>query len=112
MIQRRGDFGNPADFFLRNWTEYRQGFGAPNKELWLGLEAIFMLTNAEPVQMLVNLEDFDGNKTAIMVNDFKIANEDSGYRIFYKNFSSPLGKSLPARGTKFRYLRFICFRPG
>ena len=52
--------------------------------------------------MLINLEDFDGNRTAIMVNEFKIANEDSGYRIFYKNFSSPLGKSLPARGTKFR----------
>jgi hypothetical protein len=53
--------------------------------------------------MLINLEDFDGNSTAIMVNEFRIANEESGYKIFYKNFSSPLGKSLPARGTKFRY---------
>ena len=55
-------------------------------------------------QMLINLEDFDGNRTAILVNEFRIANEESGYRIFYKNFSSPLGRSLPAKGTKFRYI--------
>ena len=48
--------------------------------------------------MIINLEDFEGNRTAILVNEFRIANEESGYRIFYKNFSSPLGKSLPARG--------------
>ena len=35
VIQRRGDFGNDQDFFLRNWTEYRNGFGSPNKELWI-----------------------------------------------------------------------------
>ena len=57
--------------------------------------------------MLINLEDFEGNRTAILVNEFRIANEESGYRIFYKNFSSPLGKSLPARGTKFRYVHLL-----
>ena len=57
--------------------------------------------------MLINLEDFEGNRTAILVNEFRIANEESGYRIFYKNFSSPLGKSLPARGTKFRYVQLL-----
>ena len=141
VIQRRGDFGNAPDFFLRNWTEYRNGFGRPDRELWIGLEAMFLLSNVEPVQvsitlwkyvlfmnimcicilhewyqvidikwnvfnaplqMIINLEDFEGNRTAILVNEFRIANEESGYRIFYKNFSSPLGKSLPARGTKFR----------
>ena len=51
-MQRRGDFGNPPDFFLRNWTEYRNGFGRPDKELWLGLENIFMLSNVETVQVV------------------------------------------------------------
>ena len=102
VIQRRGDFGNPPDYFLRNWTEYRNGFGRPDKELWMGLEYMFLLSNVESVQLLINLEDFDGNRTAILVNEFRIANEESGYRIFYKNFSSPLGRSLPAKGTKFR----------
>merc|ERR1712141_910103 len=101
VIQRRGDFGNDQDFFLRNWTDYRNGFGSSQKELWLGLEYMFMLTNVESVQLLINLEDFEGNRTALLVQEFRIANEDSGYRIFYKSFSSPLGRSLPAKGTKF-----------
>jgi len=55
------------------------------------------------------LEDFEGNRTALLVQEFRIANEDSGYRIFYKSFSSPLGRSLPAKGTKFRYGKPIHF---
>ena len=48
----RGDFGNDPDYFLRNWTEYRNGFGRPDKELWMGLEYMFLLSNVEPVQVL------------------------------------------------------------
>ena len=55
MIQRRGDFGNDEDFFLRNWTEYRNGFGSPNKELWIGLESMFLLSNVEPVQVCTTI---------------------------------------------------------
>ena len=51
VIQRRGDFGNPEDFFLRNWTEYRNGFGRPDRELWMGLEYMFLLSNVETVQV-------------------------------------------------------------
>ena len=58
MIQRRGDFGNDQDFFLRNWTEYRNGFGTPNKELWLGLESMFLLSNVEPVQASIFFQQY------------------------------------------------------
>merc|ERR1719510_552371 len=47
---------------------------------------MFLLSNVEPVQMLINLEDFEGNRTAILVNEFRIANEESGYRIFLQKF--------------------------
>ncbi len=41
VFQRRGrQHMNPADYFLRDWAEYRDGFGDPRKEYWLGLEAI------------------------------------------------------------------------
>jgi len=102
VIQRRGDFKvDPEDSFYRNWTEYRAGFGPPTGQLWLGLESIFLLTNKEPVQLRVHLEDWDGNRTAIVVNEFKISNEQHGYRIFYNNFKPLIGKSLPQKGTKF-----------
>jgi hypothetical protein len=28
-IQSRGQFGNPADMFLKKWDEYVKGFGEP-----------------------------------------------------------------------------------
>jgi hypothetical protein len=31
VLQRRGDYGSPDDFFFRNWTDYKLGFGDPNK---------------------------------------------------------------------------------
>ena len=40
VIQSRGQFGNPKDFFLRKWDDYVQGFGEPglinilNSEQW------------------------------------------------------------------------------
>ena len=81
VIQRRGDFKtDPEDSFFRNWTDYRTGFGKPNGQLWLGLEAIFLLTTKDPVQLRIHLEDWDGNRTAIIVNEFKISNEQHGYR--------------------------------
>ncbi|UYV65822.1 hypothetical protein LAZ67_3005564 [Cordylochernes scorpioides] len=36
VFQRRGQFNNPQDYFYRNWTDYRRGFGNLEKEFWLG----------------------------------------------------------------------------
>ena len=33
VIQSRGQFGNPQEYFLRNWDEYERGFGEPGNEL-------------------------------------------------------------------------------
>ena len=27
VVQSRGQFGNPDDYFVRNWTQYENGFG-------------------------------------------------------------------------------------
>lgn len=101
VLQRRGDFGNPPSYFLRKWNDYREGFGNASLEVWMGLEAIFLLTNKDLVQLRIFLEDWDGNQTEVTVNEFKLSNEDTGYRIFYKNFKPAIGKSLPTRGTKY-----------
>ena len=31
VLQQRGDNGNPEDFFYKDWTDYAQGFGDPEK---------------------------------------------------------------------------------
>ena len=42
--------------------EFQRGFGAANNELWLGLESTFLLTNKEPMQLLITLDDWEGNR--------------------------------------------------
>ncbi|WP_407809616.1 fibrinogen-related protein, partial [Staphylococcus aureus] len=36
VIQRRGDFKNPVDYFYKNWTDYQMGFGKLTEDFWLG----------------------------------------------------------------------------
>ena len=31
VIQSRGQFGNPTDYFYKGWTDYVNGFGNPGK---------------------------------------------------------------------------------
>ena len=51
VIQRRGDYGNPENYFQRPWNEYKDGFGSPKKEFWIGLDALHELTWNEPVDV-------------------------------------------------------------
>ena len=51
VIQRRGDYGNPENYFQRSWNEYKDGFGSPKKEFWIGLDALHELTWNEPVDV-------------------------------------------------------------
>ena len=31
VIQSRGQFGNPPDYFSKDWANYKAGFGVPGK---------------------------------------------------------------------------------
>ena len=55
VIQRRGNFGLPADFFNRNYKSYLEGFGDPSTEFWLGLKDVRILTKSAPWELLVRL---------------------------------------------------------
>ena len=51
-IQRRGQCGNPPDFFAKTFEEYRRGFAA-NCELWLGLDKIHELTKTGLWELMI-----------------------------------------------------------
>ncbi len=53
------------------------------------------------MQLLITLDDWEGNRVGLYVNEFRISNAIGEYRILYSNFSSALGMSLPPIGTKF-----------
>ena len=101
VIQRRGDFGNPQDYFLRNWTEYRNGFGDLKEDHWLGLENIHQLGIGKEQELLIELEDFEGNKTSVILIDFQVGDEQSNYPLIYTNYTNSHGQSLLKSGLQF-----------
>ncbi|KAF8773453.1 Techylectin-like protein [Argiope bruennichi] len=36
VIQRRGNYGRPSDYFYKDWMNYKKGFGSLEKDFWLG----------------------------------------------------------------------------
>ncbi|XP_077507727.1 techylectin-5A-like [Amblyomma americanum] len=60
VIQKRGQYGNSAFYFYRNWTEYANGFGDPDKEYWIGNYALHTLTSGDQV---MSLRIFLGNSS-------------------------------------------------
>ncbi|XP_032527419.2 angiopoietin-related protein 2 isoform X2 [Danaus plexippus] len=94
VIHRRDDFGIPAENFNRDWSDYKNGFGDPNKEFWLGNENIYMLTNNDDYMLRVELEDFDGNKRYAQYSHFKIYSEAEYYKLEIDGYDGNAGDSL------------------
>nr|XP_012225823.1 PREDICTED: angiopoietin-related protein 2-like [Linepithema humile] len=94
VIQRRDDFGEPRENFNRDWADYKNGFGDPAKEFWLGNENIYMLTNNEDYTLRVELEDFEGNKRYAQYSHFKIYSEGEYYKLEIDGYEGNAGDSL------------------
>lgn len=84
MIQRRGSFGDSDHInFTRSWAEYKSGFGDLSTEFWLGNDLINYLTNKRrPVDLRIELEDFEGNQAIATYSTFRVESEESNYRLW------------------------------
>jgi len=100
VIQRRGHFGNSENFY-RGWNDYRNGFGDPYKDHWLGLRYQNLITEAEAQQLLITLEDWDGNFKQHTVNNYKISNEANKFKMDYSTMSPESGSWSYSKGKKF-----------
>ncbi|XP_077302101.1 uncharacterized protein LOC143922644 isoform X1 [Arctopsyche grandis] len=94
VIQRRDDLGVPSENFNRDWADYKNGFGDPAKEFWLGNENIYMLTNNEDYILRIELEDFEGNKRYAQYSHFKIYSESEYYKLEIDGYEGNAGDSL------------------
>nr|XP_041632452.1 angiopoietin-4 isoform X2 [Drosophila kikkawai] len=94
VIQRRDEFGEPRENFNRDWSDYKNGFGEPSKEFWLGNENIYMLTNNEEYTLRIELEDFEGNKRYAQYSHFKIHSEADYYKLEIDGYEGNAGDSL------------------
>ncbi|XP_039435784.1 microfibril-associated glycoprotein 4-like [Culex pipiens pallens] len=82
--------------FFRDWDEYRFGFGKMDGgEFWLGLERLHQLTYSAPHELVILLEDFEGNGTYARYENFEIAGEPDLYKVTKINgYNGTAGDSM------------------
>ncbi|TMW47227.1 hypothetical protein DOY81_007691 [Sarcophaga bullata] len=79
VIQRR--INGVVDFY-RSWDEYKTGFGDLDGEFFIGLEKLHALTSTlKPVELLIQLQDFDNILKIAKYDDFQVDNEKANYKI-------------------------------
>ncbi|XP_022238360.1 techylectin-5A-like isoform X2 [Limulus polyphemus] len=94
VIQRRGDYGNPTDYFYKPWQNYKQGFGNIAKDFWLGNDWIFAITNQGNYSIRFDLKDKENNTRYAIYQNFWIDNESHLYRLHVNSYSGDAGDSF------------------
>uniref|UniRef100_A0A6J0UVX8 Angiopoietin-4 isoform X1 n=1 Tax=Pogona vitticeps TaxID=103695 RepID=A0A6J0UVX8_9SAUR len=94
---------NGSVSFQKTWKEYKQGFGDPAGEYWLGNEAVHLLTSQGAYSLRVELQDWEGNRAFAQYEKFRLGSERQRYRLFLKGYTGTAGhqSGLPLQGTGF-----------
>ncbi|XP_035009240.1 fibroleukin [Hippoglossus stenolepis] len=80
--------------FNRTWQEYREGFGSPQGEHWLGNAVLTALTSVGQHQLRIELEDWHHQRRHATYNNFKVASEAQRYRLTAREYSGDAGNAL------------------
>uniref|UniRef100_A0A3P9LIA2 Fibrinogen C-terminal domain-containing protein n=1 Tax=Oryzias latipes TaxID=8090 RepID=A0A3P9LIA2_ORYLA len=80
VIQKRT---GGAVAFDREWATYKNGFGFPSWDHWLGLEKISAMTKdkSKRWKLRVDLWDFEGGSAYAEYEDFRVEDESTNYRL-------------------------------
>ena len=97
VIQRRMD---GSVNFYRAWSDYRQGFGNPSGEFWIGLKTMHSLTQSRTYKLRIDLEDFEGNTRYAEYSTFAISDEAHGYTLSIGTYSGTAGDALTRHNNR------------
>ncbi|XP_037813682.1 ryncolin-1-like, partial [Lucilia sericata] len=79
VIQRR--INGSVDFY-RKWSEYKMGFGDIEGEFFIGLDKLHALTTElQPVELLIQLKDFNNTLTYAKYAEFIVEDELENYKL-------------------------------
>ncbi|XP_069114323.1 microfibril-associated glycoprotein 4-like [Argopecten irradians] len=73
VIQQR--FNDSQDFD-KNWEDYKQGFGSPYGEYWIGNENMYLLTSSDSYELRIEMEDDSGVSKYAAHSTFSIASKN------------------------------------
>ncbi|XP_072027413.1 microfibril-associated glycoprotein 4-like [Amphiura filiformis] len=92
IIQRLGTAGSTS--FNRDRASYKQGFGNPDSDYWLGLDNIYGFTNDGGTWKLrIDLEDWHGNTGWAEYSSFQLT-DPVMYTISVTGYTGNIGDSL------------------
>lgn len=97
LLQRRGNFDRPKDFFFKDWASYKAGFGNIEKDFWLGNDNIFALSNQRLYSIRFDLKAVDGEKRYALYDSFWIDDETNYYTLHITEYSGNAGDSMTSQ---------------
>ncbi|KAG7164997.1 angiopoietin-related protein 7-like [Homarus americanus] len=78
----------PQVDFARNWQDYKNGFGDPDGEYWLGNDNIHALTGGGSYHLRLEATNLEGEKRFAEWEHFSVAHEDFQYRLRLHSYST------------------------
>ncbi|KAJ8033903.1 Fibrinogen-like protein A [Holothuria leucospilota] len=91
VFQRRMD--GSQDFFLY-WSDYENGFGTPDRELWLGNDKLHSLTTQRNYQLRVDVVNRNGAPYYAKYSSFRVSGASEKYVLNVGGYSGNAGNSL------------------
>ncbi|XP_071835761.1 uncharacterized protein [Apostichopus japonicus] len=67
--------------FNRTWEDFRNGFGFPRSEVWLGNEKVAFLTNQKQYQLRLEFQNAAGQSYYVTYDNFRISDEWGQYAL-------------------------------
>ncbi|XP_062614629.1 fibroleukin-like [Saccostrea cucullata] len=67
--------------FDRYWTEYKNGFGSPEQDVWVGNDLIHLLTKGSSSALYVSITLQNGTTLYAMYDGFSVSNEAGKYQL-------------------------------
>ncbi|XP_062605003.1 fibroleukin-like [Saccostrea cucullata] len=81
--------------FNRNWAEYKNGFGDPEQNMWIGNDVIHQLTKNKDSHLYVSITTQNGTKLYQLYYQFNVSSETEKFKIFLSGDSTgTLGDSM------------------
>ncbi|XP_060072909.1 ryncolin-1-like [Ylistrum balloti] len=97
VLQNR--FDGSQDFNLY-WDDYRDGFGKPHGEYWIGNENMHLLTLSQRYKLRIELTQASGDQGYAEYNSFTISSEVEFYRLEISEFSGNIYNSFQHHNNK------------